>query len=97
MAWDVRPTRDLDEFKRAVGAIGHYFGGWPPDDESAQRFSSNLPLDRMHAAFDGDRSSAARAPSRSSCTVPGGTVACGGVTRRRRPARRTVAAASSRR
>ena len=29
MAWDVRPTRDLDEFKRAVGAIGHYFGGWP--------------------------------------------------------------------
>ena len=55
MAWDVRPTADLDEFKRAVGAIGHYFGGWPPDDESAQRFSSNLPLERMHAAFDGDR------------------------------------------
>ena len=55
MAWDVRPTRDLDEFKRAVGAIGHYFGGWPADDEAAQRFSSNLPLERMHAAFDGDR------------------------------------------
>ena len=29
VAWDVRPTRDLEEFKSAVGAISHYFGGGP--------------------------------------------------------------------
>ena len=80
MAWDVRPTRDLDEFKRAVGSIGHYFGGWPPDDESAQRFSSNLPLERMHAAFDGDRIVGGAGAFPFELTVPGGTVACGGVT-----------------
>ena len=80
MAWDVRPTRDLDEFKRAVGSIGHYFGGWPPDDESAQRFSSNLPFERMHAAFDGDRIVGGAGAFPFELTVPGGTVACGGVT-----------------
>ena len=80
MAWDVRPTRDLDEFKRAVGAIGHYFGGWPADDEAAQRFSSNLPLDRMHAAFDGDRIVGGAGAFPFELTVPGGTARCGGVT-----------------
>ena len=80
MAWEVRPTRDLEEFKRAVGAIGHYFGGWPADDEAAQRFSSNLPLDRMHAAFDEDRIVGGAGAFPFELTVPGGTVACGGVT-----------------
>jgi predicted acetyltransferase len=80
MAWDVRPTRDLEEFKRAVGAIGHYFGGWPADDEAAQRFSSNLPLERMHAAFDGDRIVGGAGAFPFELTVPGGTVPCGGVT-----------------
>ncbi len=80
MAWDVRPTADLDEFKRAVGAIGHYFGGWPADEEAAQRFSSNLPLERMHAAFDGDLIVGGAGAFPFELTVPGGTVRCGGVT-----------------
>ena len=80
MPWEVRPTRDLDEFKRAVGSIGHYFGGWPPDDESAQRFAGNLPFERMHAAFDGDRIVGGAGAFPFELTVPGGTVACGGVT-----------------
>ena len=80
MAWDVRPTTDLEEFKRAVGAIGHYFGGWPADDEAAQRFSSNLPLERMHAAFEGDRIVGGAGAFPFELTVPGGTVRCGGVT-----------------
>ncbi|MGH3071008.1 MAG: GNAT family N-acetyltransferase [Gaiellaceae bacterium] len=79
-AWDVRPTKDLDEFRRAVGAIGHYFGGWPPDEEAARRFSSNLPLDRMHAAVDGDRIVGGAGAFPFELTVPGGTVRCGGVT-----------------
>jgi predicted acetyltransferase len=80
MAWDVRPVQDLDEFKRAVGAIGHYFGGWPTDDESAERFSANLPFERMHAAFDGDRIVGGAGAFPLDLTVPGGPVRCGGVT-----------------
>ena len=80
MAWDVRPTRDIEEFKRAVGAIGHYFGGWPADDDAAKRFSSNLPFDRMHAAFDGDRIVGGAGAFSFELTVPGGTARCGGVT-----------------
>jgi len=80
MTWEIRPTEDLDEFKRAVGAIGHYFGGWPTDDESAQRFAANLPLDRMHAAFDGDRIVGGAGAFPFELTVPGGPVACAGVT-----------------
>jgi len=80
VAWDVRPVVDLDEFKRAVGAIGHYFGGWPSDDESAQRFSANLPFERMHAAFDGDRIVGGAGAFPFELTVPGGPVRCGGVT-----------------
>ena len=77
---DVRPVRDLGEFRRAVGAIGHYFGGWPPDDEAAERFSSNLPFDRLHAAFDGDRIVGGAGAFPFELTVPGGTVGCAGVT-----------------
>jgi predicted acetyltransferase len=77
---DVRPVRDLQEFKRAVGAIGHYFGGWPADDEAAERFSANLPFERMHAALDGDRIVGGAGAFPFELTVPGGTVRCGGVT-----------------
>jgi predicted acetyltransferase len=78
--WTVRPTENVDEFRRAVGAIGHYFGGWPADDEQAQRFAANLPLERMHAAFDGDRIVGGAGAFPFELTVPGGTVRCGGVT-----------------
>ena len=80
MVWEIRPTTDLEEFRRAVGAIGHYFGGWPADEEAAQRFSANLPLERMHAAFDGDRIVGGAGAFPFELAVPGGTVRCGGVT-----------------
>jgi predicted acetyltransferase len=79
MAWDVRPAQDLAEFKAAVGAISHYFGGGPEDDR-AERFSKVLPLERMHAAFDGDRIVGGAGAFPFQLTVPGGTVPCGGVT-----------------
>jgi predicted acetyltransferase len=79
VAWDVRPTTDLDEFRRAVGAIGHYFGGWP-DEEAAERFSRNLPVERMHAAHDGDRIVGGAGAFPFELTVPGGVVDCAGVT-----------------
>jgi predicted acetyltransferase len=80
VAWDVRPTNDLDEFRRAVGAIGHYFGGWPADDEAAQRFSANLPFERMHATFDGDRIVGGAGAFPFEMTIPGGSVRCAGIT-----------------
>jgi predicted acetyltransferase len=79
VAWDVRPTKDLKEFKAAVGAISHYFGGGP-DDERAERFARVLPLDRMHAAFDGDAVVGGAGAFPFQLTVPGGVVPCGGVT-----------------
>jgi predicted acetyltransferase len=79
MAWDVRPTKDLEEFKAAVGAISHYFGGGP-DDDRAERFAKVLPLERMHAAFDGDRIVGGAGAFPFRLTVPGGPIACAGVT-----------------
>jgi predicted acetyltransferase len=79
MAWDVRPTKNLEEFKAAVGAISHYFGGGP-DDERAGRFAKVLPLERMHAAFDADRIVGGAGAFPFQLTVPGGPIACGGVT-----------------
>ena len=52
MAVRVRPTRDLEEYLDALGAIGHYFGS-DRDPDRGERFSRILPFDRMHAAFDG--------------------------------------------
>jgi len=79
MAWDVRPTTNLEEFVDAVGAISHYFGS-ERDLERAERFAKVLPLERMHGAFDGDRIVGGAGAFPFQLTVPGGTVACGGVT-----------------
>jgi predicted acetyltransferase len=79
MTWDVRPASSLDEFRSAVGAISHYFGGGP-DDERAERFARVLPLDRMHAAFDGGRIVGGAGAFPFQLTIPGGPVPCGGVT-----------------
>jgi predicted acetyltransferase len=80
MSPEIRPTTTLEEFRAAVGSIGHYFGGWPADDEAAERFARNLPFERLHAAFDGGRivGGAGAFPFRMS--VPGGDVGCAGVT-----------------
>jgi predicted acetyltransferase len=79
MAWDVRATTDLEEFVDAVGAISHYFGS-ERDLERAERFGRVLPLERMHAAFDGDLIVGGAGAFPFELTVPGGQVACGGVT-----------------
>jgi predicted acetyltransferase len=75
----IRPTRDLEEYRAALGSIGHYFGGWP-DAEGAERFARNLPLERMHAAFDGDRIVGGGGAFPFTMTVPGGEVGCAGIT-----------------
>jgi predicted acetyltransferase len=79
MAVTVRLTSDIEEFQAAVGSIGHYFGGWP-DREGAERFARNLPIDRMHAAFDDGTIVGGGGTIPFTLTVPGGEVACAGVT-----------------
>lgn len=80
MDWEIRTVRDVGEARRAIGAIGHYFGGWPADDDATERFTANLPLERLHAALDGDAivGGAGAIPFR--LTTPGGEAGCGGVT-----------------
>ena len=52
----------------------------PADDEAAQRFSGNLPLERMHAALDGDHIVGGAGAFPFELTVPGGgTVVHNGV------------------
>jgi predicted acetyltransferase len=77
--FDVRPTRDLDEFARALYGIGQYFGGFPTEGQ-IERFSQWLPLDRMHAAFDGDEIVGGAGAFPFELSVPGASLRCGGVT-----------------
>jgi predicted acetyltransferase len=79
MAYRVRPCRSPDELGRAAGAIGHYFG-WVPSEEEIERFSQVLPLDRMHATFDGKEIVGGAGVYPFEMTVPGGPVQCAGVT-----------------
>ena len=79
MALRIRPTRNAEEFKAALGGIGHYFGGgWTPDD--AERFGRLLPAERLHAVFDGDAIVAGAGAFPFELSVPGARLPCAGVT-----------------
>jgi len=76
---DVRQVTSVEELRDAIGAIGHYFGGWPTL-EQAEHFGKNLPLERMHAAFDGEKIVGGAGAFPFELTIPGGQLRCGGVT-----------------
>jgi len=79
MAVRVRAVRDFEEFRAALGAIGHYFG-WVPTEEDAERFSLRLPPERMHAVFDEGRIVAGAGAYGFELTLPAGPAQCAGVT-----------------
>src|SRR5262245_16854160 len=79
MAISVRTCRSADEFRAAARAIGHYFG-WEPTEEDAERFSKILPLERLHAAVEGETFVGSAGVLPCELTVPGGRVPCAGVT-----------------
>jgi predicted acetyltransferase len=79
MPYRVRPVRDAEEYRAALGAIGHYFG-WVPTEEDAERFSSLLPHERLHAVFDDGRIAAGAGAYGLELTLPGGPARCAGVT-----------------
>ncbi len=77
--FDVRPCRDQDEFGRAIGAIGQYFGP-PPSEELLERFVPVLPHERMHAAFEDGQIVGGAGAFPFELSVPGGSLPCAGVT-----------------
>ena len=79
MSVEIRPVKNVEELAGAIGAIGHYFGGWPTL-EQAERFGRNLPQERMHATFDGDTIVGGAGAFPLELTIPGGQLRCGGVT-----------------
>src|SRR3990172_11057040 len=79
MAISARPCASTDELRAALEGIFHYFGD-RPDDEALERFSQLLPFERMHAALDGEEIVGGAGVFPFELTVPGGTLACAGVT-----------------
>jgi predicted acetyltransferase len=79
VSFDVRPVTDLDEFTEAFLAIGQYFGA-EPKEERMQRFTTNLPFNRMFAARENGRTIGGAGSFPLTMSVPGGQVPCAGVT-----------------
>ncbi|MGH3132529.1 MAG: GNAT family N-acetyltransferase [Gaiellaceae bacterium] len=79
MSFRVTPCKDLVEFGQAVFAIGQYFG-LDPTEERMERFSKNLPIERMHAAREDGRIVGGAGAFPFEMTVPGAIVPTAGVT-----------------
>jgi predicted acetyltransferase len=77
--FEVRPAKDVEEFGRALFGIGQYFGG-PPTEEQLERFTSYLPVDRMHAGLEDGEVVGGAGAFPFELSVPGGSLRCGGVT-----------------
>lgn len=75
----VTPCASVEELRRAF-VISHYFGN-VVDEERAEQFARNLPVERMLAARDGDEVVGGAGAFPFELSVPGGRrVAAGGVT-----------------
>ena len=80
MAIEVRPCASAEELRGAMSGIWHYFGG-SATDEDAERFLHLMELERMHAAFDGERIVGGAGAFTYRMSVPGGgSIPAGGVT-----------------
>ncbi|TML47484.1 MAG: GNAT family N-acetyltransferase [Actinobacteria bacterium] len=79
MSFDVRPCADLDEFSHAMLGIGQYFS-LELGSERLERFSKNLPIERMHAAREDGNVVGGAGAFPFEVTVPGAIVPAAGVT-----------------
>lgn len=80
MAVEIRPCSSVEELATALAAIGHYFA-LPESMENAERFAGWIDIERMHAAFDGNRIVGGAGAFSYDVSVPGGgTVPAAGVT-----------------
>ena len=77
---EVRPCASVEELRDALNAISHYFGH-ENQLEEAERFAQLIEVERMHAAFDGDRIVGGAGAFTYRMSVPGGgLVPAAGVT-----------------
>jgi predicted acetyltransferase len=77
---EVRPCASVEELQAALNVITHYFGG-ETSLEDAERFAKWIDLERMHAAFEGDRTVGGAGAFSYEMSVPGGaSVPAAGVT-----------------
>jgi predicted acetyltransferase len=77
-AFDVRPVATIDEFEAAFLSIGQYFAA-EPKRERMEQFLENMPLDRMHAAWDDRQIVGGAGAFPMQLSIPGGGVRCAGV------------------
>jgi predicted acetyltransferase len=79
MSIEIRPCRSLAELSDAMNPIGHYFG-LDNNTESAERFAQWMDVERMHAAWDGDRIVGGAGAISYRMSIPGGAIPAAGVT-----------------
>src|SRR6476469_711253 len=77
---EVRACSSVDELRDALNAISHYFGH-ENQLEDAERFAKWIEVERMHAAFEGDRIIGGAGAFTYRMSVPGGAlVPAAGIT-----------------
>ena len=76
---EVRPSSSLEEMQKALAAIGHYFG-MERKPEAVERFARNLPVERMHGAWENGAIVGGAGVFPLELAVPGGNVRAAGVT-----------------
>jgi predicted acetyltransferase len=79
MSIEIRPCGSVEELRDALNAIGHYFGH-ENTVEDAERFAQWTHVERVHAAWEGDRVVAGAGVFPYSMSVPGGAVPTAGAT-----------------
>jgi predicted acetyltransferase len=79
MALEVRACRDEDELVSALRTVESAFGAEDEDDYT-ERAKKTMPVDRALLALDDGRPVGSAGAFPFSLTIPGGELACGGVT-----------------
>src|SRR5262249_16951672 len=80
VTYAVRPCCSTAELREAVRPIWHYFGRSTPSDEQFERLQRVLPVERMHAVWDGGRAIAGAGSFPFALTIPGARLRAAGVT-----------------
>src|ERR1051325_3846308 len=78
----MRVTRcvNAEEMRAALAPLWHYFGQNPPSEDAISHFKRVMPVERVHAGFDGDSIVAGAASFAFDLSVPGGQVKAAGIT-----------------
>src|SRR3954454_5212867 len=79
MSIESRPCRTVEEVRDTLDGIGHYFGHNNTLEET-ERFTERMDIDRVHAAWEGDRIVGGAGAFTYRMSVPGGEIPTAGVT-----------------